>query len=203
MTRRWRFLFGSLQDPIHIRDAKVELRTPTLADFEGWADLREKSRDFLTPWEPVWQENDLTRSAFRARVRRYRRDIKQGTAYPFFIFEAGGGALLGGLTLTHVRRGVSQAASLGYWMGAPFAGRGYMSAAVRAVVGYAFEELRLHRVEAACLVHNTASIRLLERVGFKREGLARCYLCIAGEWQDHLLFALLRDDPRCPPKATL
>ena len=79
-------------------------------------------------------------------------------------------------------------------MGAPHAGRGYMTAAVRAVLPFVFDTLCLHRLEAACLPHNLPSIRLLERVGFQREGLARRYLCINGVWQDHLLFALLRDD---------
>ena len=103
--------------------------------------------------------------------------------------------LVGGLTLASVRRGVAQAGSLGYWMGATFVRRGHMTAAVKAVLPFTFSTLRLHRVEAACIPTNTASIRLLERAGFTREGYARQYLCINGTWQDHLLFARLRDDP--------
>ena len=71
-----------------------------------------------------------------------------------------------------------------------------MAAAVRAVIGFAFDTLHLNRIEAACLPHNQASIRLLEKVGFRREGYARKYLCIDGRWQDHLLYGLVRDDPR-------
>jgi [ribosomal protein S5]-alanine N-acetyltransferase len=172
----------------------VELRAPEMRDFEAWTNLREKSRDFLTPWEPTWPANDLTKAAFRARMRRYARDVRADQAYPFFIFRQSDDQLVGGLTLGQVRRGVAQAASLGYWMGEPFAGQGYMTASVRALAPFVFQTLRLRRIEAACLPNNTASIRLLEKVGFQREGYARAYLCIAGEWRDHLLYALLSTD---------
>ena len=101
-----------------------------------------------------------------------------------------------GLALANIRRGVAQAGSLGYWIGAPFIQRGYMTAAVRALVPAAFDVLRLHRVEAACIPTNLASVRLLEKTGFRREGYARSYLCINGTWQDHLLYARLQNDPR-------
>ena len=179
-----------------IRAARVLLRAPNLADFSQWARLREDSRAFLAPWEPIWPSDDLTKLAFRRRIRRYLREIRNGTGYPFFVFSPDGETLLGGLTLSQVQRGVTQSAILGYWMGAPYAGKGLMGAAVRAVVGFAFETLHLNRVEAACLPNNEASIRLLEKVGFQREGYARKYLCIDGRWQDHLLYGLIRDDPR-------
>jgi ribosomal-protein-alanine N-acetyltransferase len=173
----------------------VLLRAPQMGDFAEWAVLREASRDFLTPWEPTWPPDDLTRSSFRRRIKRYFEDQRSDLAYPFFIFRKGDNALVGGLTLANVRRGCAQAGSLGYWMGAGFAGRGHMTAAVRAVLPFAFATLRLHRVEAACIPANVASIRLLEKTGFRREGVARQYLCIDGAWQDHLLFARLKDDP--------
>jgi ribosomal-protein-alanine N-acetyltransferase len=173
---------------------RVELRAPEMRDFEAWAMLRERSRTFLAPWEPLWPGNDLTRSAYRARMRRYARDVRADAAYPFFIFRRTDGELLGGLTLGQVRRGVAQAASLGYWIGAPYAGQGYMTDAVRTLVPFVFDHLRLRRIEAACLPTNDPSIRLLEKVGFQREGYARSYLCIAGEWRDHLLYALLSTD---------
>ncbi|HSM19752.1 MAG TPA: GNAT family protein [Hyphomicrobiales bacterium] len=174
----------------------VYLRTPQMSDYGQWALLREESRGFLVPWEPTWPSDDLTRAAFRRRLRRYYRDIREGEAYPFFIFRQSGDALVGGLTVSNVRRGVTQSCSLGYWVGEPHARQGVMSAAVAAVVGYAFDTLRLHRIEAACLPDNVASIRLLEKAGFSREGMARRYLRINGAWRDHLLFALLEDDPR-------
>ena len=176
------------------RAGELTLRPPRMEDFEAWSLLRQTSRAFLAPWEPIWPEDDLTRPAFRRRLKRYAQDARDDAAYPLFLFRQGDGALLGGLTLGQVRRGVSQTASLGYWIGAPFARQGYMTNAVRAAMGHAFDELRLRRVEAACLPHNEASIRLLERVGFQREGYARKYLCINGAWQDHLLYALLRED---------
>jgi [ribosomal protein S5]-alanine N-acetyltransferase len=187
------FSFADALPPI-VGDG-IELRAPELRDFEAWAGLRERSRDFLTPWEPLWPANDLTRAAFRARMRRYARDVRSDIAYPFFIFRQSDDRLIGGLTLGQVRRGVAQTASLGYWMGEPYAGKGHMTAAVRALAPFVFQSLRLRRIEAACLPNNVASIRLLERVGFQKEGYARSYLCIGGEWRDHLLYALLATDP--------
>jgi ribosomal-protein-alanine N-acetyltransferase len=174
----------------------VMLRAPVMSDFMEWATLRNLSRGFLTPWEPTWPADDLTRSAYRRRVRRYAEDIRMDQAYAFFLFRKSDDLLIGGLTIANVRRGVAQAGSLGYWMGAPYAGQGYMTAAVRAITRFSFSSLRLHRLEAACIPTNTPSVRLLERVGFKREGLARQYLCIDGIWQDHLLFARLDTDGR-------
>ena len=172
----------------------VVLRPPQMSDYPEWAALREASRDFLTPWEPTWPADDLTRASFRRRIRRYFEDQRGDLAYPFFIFRRNDDALLGGLTLANVRRGCAQACALGYWMGRDYAQRGYMTAAVLGVIPFAFGTLRLHRIEAACIPANTASIKLLERTGFQREGFARQYLCINGLWQDHLLFARLKDD---------
>jgi ribosomal-protein-alanine N-acetyltransferase len=171
----------------------VMLRTPQIADFEEWVALRETSRDFLTPWEPTWPVDDLTRAAFRRRVKRYAEDLRTDQGYAFLIMRSSDGALVGGLTLANIRRGVAQAGSLGYWTGLPFVGQGYMTAAVRAVIPFAFMSLRLHRLEAACIPTNTGSIRLLEKTGFVREGYAREYLCINGIWQDHLLYGRLND----------
>jgi ribosomal-protein-alanine N-acetyltransferase len=172
----------------------VALRAPQPADYAEWAELREASRAFLAPWEPTWPADDLTRAAFRRRLRRYAEDQRADLAYPFFLFRQSDNTLVGGLTLGNIRRGVAQAGSLGYWMGAHYARQGYMTAAVRALVGFAFTSLRLHRIEAACIPANAASIRLLERNGFSREGYAREYLCINGVWRDHLLYARLSGD---------
>jgi ribosomal-protein-alanine N-acetyltransferase len=174
----------------------VTLRSPAMGDYQSWSELRGASRTFLTPWEPVWPADDLTRPAYRRRLRRYQREIQEATGYPFLVFRSADMALVGGLTLSHVVRGVTQSCSLGYWMGERFAGRGFMTAAVKAVIPFVFDTLRLHRLEAACLPHNAASIRLLEKAGFTREGYARRYLNIDGRWQDHLLFAIVSDDPR-------
>lgn len=174
----------------------VFLRTPHLSDYTQWHVLREKSRKFLTPWEPNWLKTDLTRSSFRQRIKRYAKDIRQDETYPFFIFDESREQLLGGLTLSCVRRGVTQSCSLGYWIGVSHKGKGNMTAAVRAVIPFVFNTLCLHRLEAACLPANEPSVQLLARTGFQQEGLARRYLRINGSWQDHILFALISDDPR-------
>ena len=172
----------------------VMLRVPQSGDHAEWASLREVSRDFLTPWEPTWPADDLSRGAFRRRLKRYADDQRGDLAYAFLIFRNDDNAMVGGLTLANIRRGVAQAGSIGYWIGAPFARKGYMTAAVHALIPFCFRTLRLHRLEAACIPGNDASIRLLEKTGFTREGYARSYLCINGVWQDHLLYARLQDD---------
>jgi ribosomal-protein-alanine N-acetyltransferase len=177
-----------------IAGAGVTLRVPQSGDFAEWAALRESSRAFLVPWEPTWPADDLTRGAFRRRLKRYAEDLRNDLAYAFLIFRSDDNALVGGLTLANIRRGVAQAGSIGYWVGVPFARKGYMTAAMRALAPFCFTTLRLHRLEAACIPSNTASVRLLEKTGFQREGYARSYLCINGVWQDHLLYARLKDD---------
>ncbi len=178
-----------------VRGEGIYLRPLEMRDFEAWADLRARSRAFLTPWEPAWPDDDLTRPAFRRRLRHNQQEIANDEAYHFLIFRDGDHVLAGGLSLGQLKRGVVQAAILGYWIGEPHARKGLMSAALRAVTGYAFTTLRLHRIEASCLPHNEASKKLLERMGFTREGYARAYLRINGVWQDHLLYGLLETDP--------
>jgi [ribosomal protein S5]-alanine N-acetyltransferase len=185
----------SLSEPLPvIAGEQVVMRAPQMADYAEWAQLREESRLFLAPWEPIWPDDDLTRAAYRRRLRRYADDQRTDQAYPFFLFRNEDNALVGGLTLANIRRGVAQAGSLGYWIGARYAGRGYMADGVRALIPFAFQTLHLHRLEAACIPANKASIGLLEKTGFTREGYAREYLCINGVWQDHLLYARLKAD---------
>lgn len=174
----------------------VFLRYPQNGDYEAWSALRAESRKFLTPWEPIWPADDLTRTSYRRRIKRYQQDIRDDLAYPFLIFRTEDEALVGGATLSNVRRGVAQACSLGYWSGERFARQGYVSAAVKALLPFCFKTLKMHRVEAACLPTNEASKALLRKVGFVEEGLARSYLRINGVWQDHVLFAALDQDFR-------
>lgn len=179
-----------------IRGREVYLRQPVMSDYPAWAELRALSRQHLTIWEPQWSRDELARSAFRRRVRQYQREMRDDQGYAFLIFRDADAVLLGGLTISNVRRGVAQSASVGYWMGLPHVRRGYMTDALRAIVPFAFGTLSLHRLEAACLPHNGPSSRVLEKAGFRREGTARRYLKINDVWQDHDLFALLHDDPR-------
>jgi ribosomal-protein-alanine N-acetyltransferase len=173
----------------------IRLRPPALEDYEAWAKLRSASRAHTEPWEPSWAEDELTKSAFKRRLRRYQSDLDNGTGYPFFVFRAADDVLIGACNLNNVRRGVLQAADLGYWIGAPYVRRGHCRAAIRRVLGYAFGPLHLNRIEAATRLENEPSRRLLLSVGFTPEGVARSYLKINGAWRDHLKFAILRDDP--------
>jgi ribosomal-protein-alanine N-acetyltransferase len=179
-----------------LRGHGLYLRPPASTDYVAWAELRAASRDHLSPFEPTWSRDELTRNAYRRRLRHYQREQREDLGISFFIFQKSDHALAGGITVSNIRRGVTQAATLGYWVGEALAGRGYMTAAVALVVRYGFDELRLHRLEAACMPHNTASIRVLERNGFQQEGVARRYLKIDGAWRDHVLFGLLVDDAR-------
>lgn len=176
-----------------VKGAGVTLRTPRAADYEAWAALRQASHAYLQPWEPSWPEDDLTRAAYKRRLSIYAREIEAGNAWPFFIFADADQALVGAITLSNVRRGVAETGTLGYWIGQPFAGRGHGTAAARAMVAYAFDDLKLHRVEAACVPDNIASRRVLEKAGFVLEGQARAYLKINGAWADHLLFGVVND----------
>jgi ribosomal-protein-alanine N-acetyltransferase len=189
------FRFTPVAEPSpYIVGKGIYLRPAEMSDYPEWADLRERSRSFLQPWEPVWPADDLTKAAFKRRLRRHAEELAGDESYPLLLFRQDDRALIGGLTLGQIRRGVAQSGTLGYWMGAPYAGRGYMTRAVRAIVGFGFGTLRLHRIEAACLPHNSVSKSLLEKAGFRHEGLAKAYLRINGAWQDHLLFALIEND---------
>ena len=182
------------EGPGPLRGARLHLRPLLLDDYTEWSELRSASRSHLEPWEPEWRQDELWRSSFRRRVRHYQKEAREDLGYAFGVFESRKERLIGGLTLGNVRRGVMQNATLGYWLGAAHVGQGYMSEAVRVIIPHAFGQLRLHRLEAASMPSNTASIRVLERTGFVREGLARRYLMISGSWQDHIRFALLADE---------
>lgn len=176
-----------------VKGRGVILRPPRASDHEAWATLRQGSHAYLQPWEPLWPEDDLTRAAFKRRLAIYGREMEAGNAWPFFIFADSDQALVGAITLSNVRRGVAETGTLGYWIGRPFAGRGHGTEAVRAMIGYAFDDLNLHRVEAACVPDNLASRRVLEKAGFSLEGQAHAYLKINGAWADHLLFGVVND----------
>jgi len=194
-------LFIARTDPFRLTGDRVFLRPPERGDYEAWVSLRARSRNFLTPWEPSWPPDALSRASFRARLGRYGEDWRTDQGYNFFIFSYDE-TLVGGIGLSNIRRGVSETASLGYWVGEAFARQRYMTAALPLVLEFAFERLGLHRVAAACLPTNTPSRSLLARAGFQQEGYSRKYLCIEGKWQDHLLFAILRGEQSSPrPRA--
>lgn len=178
-----------------LRTARLVLRGARRRDHAAWAALRRQSREFLQPFEPRWGEADLGARVFASRIRRSREEAKAVTDYSFLVFlrEGRRERLVGGITVSNIRRRASQSATLGYWMGTEFTGQGLMSEAVGAVVDHCFGVMGLHRLHAAIMPHNTASRRVLEKNGFQEEGYAESYLQIDGAWRDHVLFGLVRD----------
>jgi ribosomal-protein-alanine N-acetyltransferase len=181
---------------LRLETERLTLRLPRHADFRPWIALRDASRGFLTPWEPTWAVDHLTRKSFTGRVYWAQRALTQSNAVPLFIFRREDDVLLGAITLDNIRRGPAQSATLGYWIGEAHARQGYMREAIEAVVHYAFHAQDLSRVEAACLPENVASRGVLEKAGFKYEGVAQSYLQINGRWRNHVLYAHLRHDRR-------
>lgn len=181
---------------ISLETPRLVLRPPMIEDLESWIALRHASRDFLTEWEPIWAPDHLTKRAFRNRVIWAQRLIDEGKGAPLFLFRREDSVLMGAITLDNLRRGPSQAVTVGYWIGAAFARQGFMSEALAAVKEFAFDDLDLSRIEAACLPENAPSRALLERCGFKYEGVAQAYLQINGRWRTHVLYAAIRSDRR-------
>jgi [ribosomal protein S5]-alanine N-acetyltransferase len=179
-----------------IETERMTLRLPAHGDWRAWSALRESSATFLTPWEPVWAHDHLSRKAFTNRVYWAMRAESQGTALPMLLIRRGDQTLLGAITLDNIRRGPAQTGTLGYWIGANFARQGFMREAIKAMVHHAFTTLDLSRIEAACLPENAASRGVLEKCGFKYEGVAQSYLQINGRWRNHVLYANLRGDRR-------
>jgi len=174
--------------------AGVSLRFPAWADFENWVALRRCNRKHLTPWEPQWNDAHLSRASYRQKLARFKKMVSNDEAYPFYIFRSTDDRLIGACNITHVERNVSQSAKLGYWVGADYTRQGFARAAVRASLRFCFDDLRLHRVEAAVQPGNAASIRVLEACGFHGEGVSRGYLKIDSQWRDHEIFAKLSTD---------
>jgi len=181
---------------VRVETERMTLRPPAHADFRPWTSIRTQSRAFLEPWEPTWAPDHLSRKAFTNRVYWAQRSISSGAACPLFLIRRSDEVLLGAITIDNIRRGPAQDATLGYWIGEPFARQGYMSEAIRAAVHHAFTALDLSRIQAACLPENAASRGCLEKSGFKYEGVAQSYLQINGRWRNHVLYANLRSDRR-------
>jgi len=181
---------------VRIETDRLTLRPPVHADFRAWTALRTDSRDFLQTWEPTWAADHLSRKAFTNRVYWSQRSIANDSAVPLFLTRRSDQALLGAITLDNVRRGPAQAGTTGYWIGAAHAREGYMKEAILALVHYAFTTMDLSRIEAGCLPENTPSRNLLEKCGYKYEGVAQSYLQINGRWRNHVLYANLRADRR-------
>ncbi|MFD2339820.1 GNAT family N-acetyltransferase [Clavibacter michiganensis subsp. tessellarius] len=172
---------------------RIRLLTPY--DAPALSQLRLRSRAFLAPWEPIRQPDHDTPAGQRADLEAALAQHTRGQGVPLAILDDDG-AVAGRISLNTIVRGAFESCAIGYWLAADRTGRGLATEAVRAAVALAFGELGLHRVEAGTLVHNAASQAVLARCGFTRYGLAPRYLRIAGEWQDHVLFQRLADDPQ-------
>ena len=186
--------FPSILTEPRITLPRLFMRAPTRGDWAAWVKVRTDSRGFLTPWEPTWPIDALTKASFRRRLSKYSEDWRDDRGYAFFIFRRVDNALVGGITIANVKRGVAQSASFGYWIGREYARNGYMTEGVHGACTFAFDDLSLHRVEAACLPSNNPSQGVLSKAGFRYEGLAKKYLKINGEWEDHMIFALLKEE---------
>lgn len=181
--------------PPLLETERMVLRLPEHGDHAQWLALRVESRAFLTPWEPVWAPDHLSRRSFTNRVYWAQRASRNGTALPLFLIRRDG-LLLGAITLDNIRRGPAQSGTIGYWIGQPFSRQGYMREAIDGLVRHAFGAMDLSRIEAACLPENHASRGVLEKSGFKYEGVAQSYLQINGRWRNHVLYSNLRSDRR-------
>ena len=173
---------------------RVFLRPPKRRDALKWQKLRMSSKSFLVPWEPSWDASSCTRRAYLRYFKNSNYLANMDRAYSFLIFKTDDNTLLGGINIGNVRRGVSQSASLGYWIGEKYSRNGYMKEALKLLIPSLFVDLRLNRIEAATLEENIASKNLLKKIGFKKEGVLRKYLKINGSWRDHILYGLLEND---------
>ena len=181
---------------VRIQTERMILRLPAMQDHAAWVRTRRDSEEFLKPWEPIREGEMNSRAAFKHRVRWAAKEAEAGRACPLLLIRREDNQVLGALTLDNIRRGPARAGTIGYWIGKDFARQGYMEEALLALVNYAFTALDLSRLEAACLPENAPSRSLLEKAGFKYEGVAQSYLQIAGRWRTHVLYANLRHDRR-------
>jgi len=183
---------------IQLTGPRVLLRAPEARDWRAWRGLRDLSREYLKPWEPAWPEHALTYGYYCSLLRRYWRDWRTGRAFAFAIFarDKDRPILIGGVTLSDIHYAAAQKGTVGYWIGHPYIGQGYMTEALGLVCSFAFSQLKLQRVEASCLPNNEASKAVLRKSGFEEEGYAKAYLQINGKREDHLLWGKNNPNPK-------
>ncbi|MFZ4514985.1 MAG: GNAT family N-acetyltransferase [Acidimicrobiia bacterium] len=176
---------------------RVVLRPLASVDFPGWREVRVRSRDWLEPWEPLPDpallDPAIDPDAFRSRCGAWDRQRHFDAAYGFGMFLRDG-MLIGEVSLGSVQRGPFQSASIGYWVDEAQAGHGYVPEGVVLIIRHAFEDLGLHRLEAAIVPRNQPSRRVAEKLGLRDEGTALAYLQIRGVWEDHIRFAITREE---------
>ena len=181
---------------LSIHTERCYLRLPRVKDFENWVVLRRNSERFLSQWEPERDKSFYALSLFKSRVKWANKNFKEKKVIHAFIFGKENESLMGAITIDNVRRGAAKSGSIGYWLGEPYVKNGYMNEVVRALTYYVFKNFDLSRIEAATLPENHSSRNLLEKTGFKYEGVAQSYLQIAGRWRNHIIYSLLHEDRR-------
>jgi [ribosomal protein S5]-alanine N-acetyltransferase len=165
-------------------------------DTKSLLNFRLTHREFFKPYEPVQQDEHFTRTGQEEVIQKAIQNWEDGLAYSFGIFLGESDALIGKVSLSNVSRGAWQNCTIGYSLAEKVNGRGYTTEAVSLAVKFALEGIGLHRVQAAVMPHNLGSIRVLEKVGFRHEGLSKRYLNINGSWEDHVIYAITREDWR-------
>jgi len=188
--------------PLHtiFHHGRVALRAPRVSDAPRLLENAVRSQDHLAPWSPAPEPGQIDVAHVRERILEQRRDFRADRHYRFCLTLGREGPIIGRVALSQVVRGVFQNAYLGYWIDVEHARKGLMTEAVRLVLDVAFRDLALHRVQAAIIPHNVASLGVARNVGFRQEGRAERYLKLAGAWQDHLLFALTADEWPARPR---
>ncbi|MDE2029746.1 MAG: GNAT family N-acetyltransferase [Alphaproteobacteria bacterium] len=174
---------------------RLLLRAGDAAEWRAWRTMREVSREYLVPWEPQWPADALSYGYYCSLLRRQWREWRAGRGFAFTIFVKGNApkpVLAGGITLGDIVYAAAQKGTIGYWLGKPYTGQGYMTEAVGMVCDFAFDILRLQRVEASCMPSNEASKTVLRRAGFEEEGFAKAYLQINGQREDHILWGRMK-----------
>jgi [ribosomal protein S5]-alanine N-acetyltransferase len=181
-----------------LRGQRVELRPLKSDDWEAWREVRIRSRSWLEPWEPLAEpgaSDPVTDpEAFKARCGAWERQTQFDAAYGFGIFVRKGGPFIGEVSLGSVQRGPFQSANVGYWIGEEHAGQGFMPEAVAVLLRFAFEDLGLHRIEAAIVPRNARSRRVAEKLGMREEGTSERFLQIRGVWEDHVRYAITTEE---------
>lgn len=190
------FVRRAAKAPEVVAGDSLYLRGLRPADARALLELRTTNRSFLEPFEPERSTGFYTFGAQAREIERDERERRDQAAYPFGIFLTAGDRLIGRIRLSSVVRGAWHNANLGYFIDQHHSGRGHATEAIGLAVSFAFTTAGLHRVQAAVMTHNPASMRALEKNGFRREGFAERYLFINGKWQDHIIFAITAEERR-------
>ena len=173
---------------------RVFIRRFEPSDAREVLDLRLRNRDFFQPWEPVRDGSAFLLAGVTAELQLSRDLWDRDEAFVFGIFANDDERLVGGIALRNVARGAWQNATLGYWVAQEENGKGFATEAVQLATRFAFDHAHLHRVQAGTLLHNIASQRVLEKAGYRFEGVSLRYLRIDGVWQDHRMYAVTVED---------